>query len=281
MSIGEAIRPAPNAYVPVPMRIGRRSQDIDGVFTWVLKPSESLSFAPGQFNMLYAHGVGEVPISISGDPNDSSTLHHTIRVVGNVTQALGALEAGDEVGVRGPFGSGWPLAEASGQDVLFIGGGLGLAPLRPAILSVLAKRSEFGQVIIIYGARSPADILFRDELERWRGRFDVTLEATVDHSGADWYGPVGVVTRLIAKADIDPEFCLAMLCGPEIMMRFTARELEQRGFDQSQIWVSLERSMKCAVGLCGHCQLGGTFVCKDGPVYRYDHVASKLLVRGL
>jgi len=281
MSIGEAMRPAPNAYLPVPMRIGHAGHDIDGVFTWVLEPSEPFAFAPGQFNMLYAHGVGEVPISISGDPNDSSTLHHTIRVVGNVTQALGALEAGHEVGVRGPFGSTWPLAEASGQDVLFVAGGLGLAPLRPAILSVLTRRSEFGQVIIIYGARSPADILFRDELERWRGRFDVTLEAIVDHSGTDWYGPVGVVTRLVAEADIDPEGSLAMLCGPEIMMRFTARELEQRGLEPSQIWVSLERSMKCAVGLCGHCQLGGTFVCKDGPVYRYDQVASKLLVRGL
>jgi NAD(P)H-flavin reductase len=281
MSIGEDIRFAPNAYVPVPMRIGHTAHDIHGVFTWVLEPSEPFAFAPGQFNMLYAHGVGEVPISISGDPDDFSMLHHTIRVVGNVTQALGALEPGDEVGVRGPFGSTWPLAEASGQDVLFVAGGLGLAPLRPAILSVLAKRSEFGQVIVIYGARSPADILFRNELERWRGRFDVTLEAIVDHSGMDWYGPVGAVTRLVAEADIDPECCLAMLCGPEIMMRFTARELEQRGFGQSQIWVSLERSMKCAIGLCGHCQLGGTFVCKDGPVYRYDRVASKLLVRGL
>jgi len=281
MSTGEAIRYTPNAYVPVPVRVGHTARDIDGVFIWVLEPSEPFAFAPGQFNMLYAHGVGEVPISISGDPNDPSSLHHTIRVVGSVTQALGALEVGHEVGVRGPFGSAWPLAEASGQDVLFVAGGLGLAPLRPAILSVLARRNEFGQVIIIYGARSPADILFRNELERWRGRFDITLEATVDHSGADWYGPVGVVTRLVAEADFDPEYCLAMLCGPEIMMRFTARELEQRGLDASQIWVSLERSMKCAVGLCGHCQLGGTFVCKDGPVYRYDRVASMLLVRGL
>jgi NAD(P)H-flavin reductase len=281
MSIAEAMRSAPNAYIPVPMRIGRAIRDIDGVFTWTLEPSEPFAFASGQFNMLYAHGVGEVPISISGDPNNSSILRHTIRVVGTVTQALDALDVGDEVGVRGPFGSAWPLAEASGQDVLFVAGGLGLAPLRPAILSVLARRGEFGQVSIIYGARSPADILFRDELEQWRGRFDVTLDAIVDHSGTDWYGRVGVVTRLVAEADIDPECCVAMLCGPEIMMRFTARELEQRGFEQSQIWVSLERSMKCAVGLCGHCQLGGTFVCKDGPVYRYDRVASMMLVRGL
>lgn len=281
MSIGEAIRLAPNAFLPVPTRIGHMAGDIDDVFTCVLEPSDPFAFAPGQFNMLYAHGVGEVPISISGDPTEPSTLHHTIRVVGAVTRALGALDVGDEVGVRGPFGSAWPLTEAIGQDVLFVAGGIGLAPLRPAILSVLARRGEYGQVSIIYGARSPEDILFRHELETWRGRFDVTLDAIVDRSGADWYGPVGVVTRLVAEADIEPESCLAMVCGPEIMMRFTARELEQRGFEQSQIWVSLERSMKCAVGLCGHCQLGGTFVCKDGPVYRYDQVASMMLVRGL
>ena len=281
MSIAEAIRPAPNAYLPVPTRIGRKGEDIADVFTWLLEPSEPFTFEPGQFNMLYAHGVGEVPISISGDPSDGSRLHHTIRVVGRVTEALGALDVGDQVGVRGPFGTAWPLREATGQDVLFVAGGLGLAPLRPAILSVLARRGDFGQVSIIYGARSPANILFRHELEQWRGRFDVTLDAIVDYSGADWYGPVGAVTRLLAAADLDIDGTVAMLCGPEIMMRFTARELEQRGFEQSQIWVSLERSMKCAVGLCGHCQLGGTFVCKDGPVYRYDQVSSMMLVRGL
>lgn len=281
MSTGEATRRTPNAYMPIPTRIGRMVGDIEDVFTWALEPSEPFEFAPGQFNMLYAHGVGEVPISISGDPTDPTVLHHTVRVVGKVTRALGALNVGDEIGVRGPFGSTWPLGQAIGQDVLFVAGGLGLAPLRPAILSVLARRGEFGQVSIIYGARSPEDILFRRELEAWRGRFDVDLEAIVDRSGTDWYGRVGVVTRLVAEADVDPETSVAMVCGPEIMMRFTARELEQRGFEQNQIWVSLERSMKCAVGLCGHCQLGGTFVCKDGPVYRYDEVAAKMLVRGL
>lgn len=271
----------PNAYMPMPARIGKMAGDIEDVFTWALEPAEPFNFVPGQFNMLYAHGVGEVPISISGDPTDPTVLHHTVRVVGKVTRALGALDVGDEVGVRGPFGSTWPLEEAVGQDVLFVAGGLGLAPLRPAILAVLARRGDFGQVSIIYGARSPEDILFRHELEAWRGRFDVTLDAIVDRSGTDWYGPVGVVTRLVADADVDPETSIAMVCGPEIMMRFTARELEQRGFKQSQIWISMERSMKCAVGLCGHCQLGGTFVCKDGPVYRYDEVAAKMLVRGL
>lgn len=281
MSTGEAMSHAPNAYMPVPTRIGGMVGDIEDVFTWVLEPAAPFNFAPGQFNMLYAHGVGEVPISISGDPTHPTVLHHTVRVVGKVTRALGALDVGDEIGVRGPFGSTWPLEEAVGQDVLFVAGGLGLAPLRPAILAVLSRRGDFGQVSIIYGARSPEDILFRRELEAWRGRFDVTLDAIVDRSGGDWYGRVGVVTRLVAEADVDPETSIAMVCGPEIMMRFTARELEQRGFKRDQIWVSLERSMKCAVGLCGHCQLGGSFVCKDGPVYRYDEVAAKMLVRGL
>jgi NAD(P)H-flavin reductase len=275
------MRAAPNPYLPIPTRIGHTAGDIQDVFTWVLEPAEPFHFVPGQFNMLYAHGVGEVPISISGDPADPTVLHHTVRVVGKVTRALGTMEVGDEVGVRGPFGSTWPLEEAVGQDVLFVAGGLGLAPLRPAILAVLARRGDFGQVSIIYGARSPEDILFRRELEAWRGRFDIDLDAIVDHSGADWYGPVGVVTRLVAEADVEPQSSVAMVCGPEIMMRFVARELEQRGFKRNQIWVSLERSMKCAVGLCGHCQLGGTFVCKDGPVYRYDEVAAKMLVRGL
>ena len=281
MSTGETAARAPNAFVPVPMQIVSARQELDDVFTWTLAPLTPMHFEAGQFNMLYAHGAGEVPISIASDPNHPEVLEHTIRVVGRVTEVLGALGVGDEIGVRGPFGTGWPLMESQGRDILFIAGGLGLAPLRPAILSVLASRERYGQVTIIYGARTPKDILFRRELERWRGRFDITLRAIVDRAGRDWYGPVGVVTRLVTEADLDPEGCVAMLCGPEIMMRFTVRELEQRGLQESQIWVSLERSMKCAVGLCGHCQLGGTFVCKDGAVYRYDEISSLLLVREL
>ena len=286
MSTAEETRtPAPpsvvNPYVMVPMRIAESRFDIEDVFVWRLEPPGRFEFAPGQFNMLYAHGVGEVPVSISGDANDTSSLHHTTRIVGGVTRALGALRAGDEVGVRGPYGAGWPVLEASGKDVLFVAGGLGLAPVRPAILHVLAKRNDFGRVTIIYGTRSPESILFRSELERWRGRFDLTVQVIVDRAGKDWHAPVGVVTRLVAETPIDPPSCIAMMCGPEIMMRFTARELEQRGLDTSQIWVSLERSMKCGVGLCGHCQLVGTFVCKDGPVFRYDRVEPTLLVKGL
>lgn len=280
MSIAKAARP-PNAYLPRPMRIRRVTQEVGRVFTWDLEPGEPFEFKPGQFNMLYGHGVGEVPISMSGDAADPSKVRHTIRIVGRVTEVLGRLVEGDEVGVRGPFGSTWPLEQAYGQDVLFVAGGLGLAPLRPAILKVLANRGDYGNVTIIYGTRSPADILFREELQRWRGRFDVKLDAIVDHAGRDWFGAVGVVTRLVDSLDVDVDSCVAMLCGPEVMMRFTVRALEQLGLDASRVWVSLERSMRCAVALCGHCQLGGTFVCREGPVYRYDRISDLLVVRGL
>ena len=280
MSIAKAARP-PNAYLPRPMRIRRVTQEVGRVFTWDLEPGEPFEFKPGQFNMLYGHGVGEVPISMSGDAADPSKVRHTIRIVGRVTEVLGRLVEGDEVGVRGPFGSTWPLEQAYGQDVLFVAGGLGLAPLRPAILKVLANRGDYGDVTIIYGTRSPADILFREELQRWRGRFDVKLDAIVDHAGRDWFGAVGVVTRLVDSLDVDVDSCVAMLCGPEVMMRFTVRALEQLGLDASRVWVSLERSMRCAVALCGHCQLGGTFVCREGPVYRYDRMSDMLVVRGL
>jgi NAD(P)H-flavin reductase len=263
------------------MRIRRVTQELSDVFTWDLEPPGPFEFNPGQFNMIYAHGVGEVPISMSGGAADPSFVRHTIRVVGRVTEVLGRLREGDEVGVRGPYGTGWPVDSARGQDLLFVAGGLGLAPLRPAILEVLANRGDYGDITIIYGARSPSDILFRRELERWRGRFDLKVDAIVDHAGRDWYGAVGVVTRLVNALDIDADNCVAMLCGPEVMMRFTVRELEQLGLDSSQVWVSLERSMRCAVALCGHCQLGGTFVCREGPVYRYDRVADMLVVRGL
>ena len=199
MSTAEAIPLTRNAYLPVSTRIAEMTGDIEDVFTWVLEPAEPFEFNPGQFNMLYAHGVGEVPISISGDPTDPSVLHHTVRVVGKVTRALGALGVGDEVGIRGPFGSTWPLEEAVGQDVLFVAGGLGLAPLRPAILGVLGRRGDFGQVSIIYGARSPEDILFRQELEAWRGRFDVTLDAIVDR-----LQPGSFRILLFADGGVDP-----------------------------------------------------------------------------
>lgn len=270
----------PSPYVPAPMAIARAVRELDDVFTWTFETPRGFAFKPGQFNMLYVHGVGEVPISISGDPATPERLVHTIRAVGTVTRVMAKLGEGAELGVRGPYGSAWPIDEAKGRDVLVIAGGLGLAPLRPVILRVLGNRADYGRVTILYGARTPADLLFRRELETWRGRFDLRVEAIVDRAGRDWFGPVGVVTRLLDGVPVEPEDAV-FVCGPEIMMRFAVRELEKRGVPREAIWISMERSMKCGVGLCGHCQLAGSFVCRDGPVYRYDRIAPYLQVREL
>jgi NAD(P)H-flavin reductase len=269
-----------SSYTPSPMAIARAVRELPDVFTWTFDVPGGFAFAPGQFNMVYVHGVGEVPISISGDPGDGGRLVHTIRAVGTVTRVMDTLSEGDVLGLRGPYGSAWPLDAIKGRDVLVIAGGLGLAPLRPAILRIRANRADYGRVVILYGARTPADLLYREELERWRGRFDVRLEAIVDRAGRDWLGRVGVVTRLLDDIPVEPDDAV-LVCGPEIMMRFAVRELERRGMQRDGIWISLERSMKCGIGLCGHCQLAGSFVCKDGPVFRFDRIAPYLAVREL
>jgi len=260
---------------PAPFRVRHVARETGDTFSLGLTPEgggRAFSFAPGQFNMLYAFGVGEVPISISGDPARSELLVHTIRAVGAVTRALQRLEKGDFVGVRGPFGTSWPVEQAHGHDLLVVAGGIGLAPLRPAIHHVLAQRAMYGRVVLLYGARTPRDILYPKELSLWRGRFDMEVEVTVDRATADWQGSVGVVTKLIERAPFDPGSAMAFICGPEVMIRFSAMGLERRGVPRQSIVVSLERNMKCAVGLCGHCQFGPVFVCRDGPVFAYERI---------
>lgn len=254
--------------VPVPFRIRERRRELADTFTVVLD-GPPLVFAPGQFTMLYVFGVGEVPISISGDPADPSRLVHTVRAVGSVTDAMAALKVGDVIGVRGPFGRPWPVAESFGSDVVIVAGGIGLAPLRPAIHAVLANRRRFGRVIVLYGARTPADVLYERELHAWRGRFDMSVHVTVDRAGEEWGGHVGVVTRLIDRAVFDPDNAVAFVCGPEVMMRFAVDSLNRRGVTDERVFVSMERNMKCAIGHCGHCQYGGDFVCRDGPVFPF------------
>jgi NAD(P)H-flavin reductase len=183
------------------------------------------------------------------------------------------------LGLRGPYGTPWPVESAEGNDVVFVAGGLGLAPLRPAIYHVLARREQYGRVVVLYGTRSPSDILFRHEVERWRRRLDLEILVTVDRADADWRGDVGVVPRLIGRAGFDPHAVVAMVCGPEVMMRFTANGLHAAGVALDHIYLSMERNMKCAIGLCGHCQFGPDFVCKDGPVMRYDRIADIMTVR--
>ncbi|MCB9758367.1 MAG: FAD/NAD(P)-binding protein [Alphaproteobacteria bacterium] len=231
--------------------------------------------------MLYHHGFGEVAISISGDAARPERLVHTIRGVGSVTRPILGLEAGAMLGVRGPFGTPWPLEAAEGADVVVVAGGIGLAPLRPAILHLLANRERYNRVIVLYGARNPQDLLFLPELHAWRGRFDTDVRVTVDSAGADWRGPVGVVTRLIQQAPFDPDDTVVMTCGPEIMMHFVVREFVKEGVPEAAIHLSMERSMKCAIGFCGHCQWGPHFVCRDGPVFRYDQIAPLLAIREL
>ncbi len=268
--------------VPTMARVNRVRKETHDTFTLELHPAygqEIHHFAAGQFNMLYVFGFGEVAISISGDPTNPKPLIHTTRAVGNVTKAMAKLKTGDMIGVRGPFGSAWPVKHAEGDDVVLVAGGIGLAPLRPVIYEILANRRKYGKLILLYGTRTPSDILYRKELESWRSRLDMEVYVTVDRSSVNWQGNVGVVTTLIPKAGFDPQQTTAMICGPEIMMRYVALELQKRGVPMSSVFASMERNMKCGIGLCGHCQMGPTFICKDGPVYPYDKIRELLLKR--
>ena len=210
---------------------------------------------------------------------DGDVLIHTIRRVGGVTNALGAAQPGDEIGVRGPFGTGWNLDRAIGRDVVVMAGGLGLAPVRPIITDLVARREEFGRASLLIGARTPEDLLYRDEIEEWRSHLDLDVEVTVDSAPATWRGDVGVVTRLVGRAPIDPANTTAFVCGPEVMMRFGATSLIDRGVPADEVFVSLERNMHCAVGHCGHCQLDALFVCRDGAVLAWPTVEPLLKVR--
>ncbi|MBI1180977.1 MAG: Ni/Fe hydrogenase subunit gamma [Alphaproteobacteria bacterium] len=264
--------------VPRPGRVRRRSRETANVWTLELEPDGD-GAEPGQFHMLYAMGVGEVPISVSGTSRDGGMVH-TIRDAGAVSRALAGLRPGAGLGVRGPFGTGWPLAEAEGRDVVVMAGGIGLAPLRPVLRRLTGRGGKARRVALLYGARSPADLLYPRELDRWRARGAI-VEVTVDHAVGGWDGKVGVVTALLGPGLFEPSRSLAMICGPEVMMRFSVAALMDLGMPAASIYVSLERNMKCAVGHCGHCQLGGTFVCRDGPVFRYDRAAPLLGVREL
>ena len=272
----------PDPMQPFPYRVQKRWRETEDTFSLELVPANGRtmdSFQPGQFNMLYHFGIGEVPISISGDPDDPDKLTHTIRAVGTVTDAMAKIRKGDVLGVRGPFGTPWPVTAAEGYDVVIVAGGIGLAPLRPAIYHILENRHLYGRVIILYGARSPEDMLYPQELHQWRGRFDTEVDVTVDQAMRGWNGRVGLVTSLIPQANFDPLETIAMICGPEIMMYYTALAFMQQGVDPTQIYVSMERNMKCAIGFCGHCQLGSMFVCKDGPVVTYDKIQPIFRIR--
>jgi NAD(P)H-flavin reductase len=273
--------PAVDPFVTQLYRVGKATRELSDTVTLELVPLAGTrpAYRPGQFNMLYVFGIGEVAISVSGDRSDESVLVHTVRDVGAVSGAIAKLEAGATIGVRGPFGTPWPVEFAEGSDVVLVAGGLGLAPLRPAIYQILANRERYGRVAILFGTRNPKDMLFRSELEQWRRRLDVDIHVTVDHADSDWRGNVGVVPALISRAAFDPQDTVAMVCGPELMMRFTVSALADAGIANDRIYVSMERNMKCGIGLCGHCQFGPSFICKDGPVMRFDRIADIFTLR--
>jgi|SRR5579883_713028 len=267
----------------VPFRVVRNRRETADTRTLELVPMKGEgvpSWRPGQFMMVYAFGAGEIPVSISGDPARRDHLIHTVRAVGPVSRAISGAPAGSVVGLRGPFGSIWPSQLYEGCDIILVAGGLGLAPLRPALYTIIANRSRYARVSLLIGTRSPEILLFRHEIDRWRAR-GIDVKITVDAAAPGWHGIVGPVTTLIPRTTFDPLRTVAFIVGPEIMMRFTVQALEARGVPSDRLFVSMERNMKCAAGFCGHCQLGPAFVCKDGPVFPYSHVEPWLSIRNM
>jgi NAD(P)H-flavin reductase len=271
--------------IPETVKVKKIFWETEDVFTMELvhesEEKREFNFKPGQFNMLYAFGVGESAISISSDSSKKGSLLHTIHKVGYVTNELSKLKRGDTLGLRGPFGSSWPLEDAKGKDICIIVGGIGLAPLRPAIYHILKHRKQYGKLTLYYGARTPRDILYPVELENWKKKYDIQLEVTVDRADSTWRGHIGVVTALMNYVKLVPEKTRAMVCGPEIMMKYAVDELIKHGMSEKEIYVSLERNMKCALGFCGHCQYGPSFVCKDGPVFSFSKVTDIFEIKEL
>jgi NAD(P)H-flavin reductase len=278
--------PTSDAWRVRSMQIASIHPEIDGVATYDLTYANGVAkadytFRPGQFNMLYLPGVGESAISLSGPTHEATAWQHTVRVAGRVTQTLAQLRVGQQIGVRGPFGYGWPIDQWRGSDVVLVAGGIGLAPIRPVVYELLRRRTEYGRLTLIYGARDPRSLLFAGEFSQWESH-GLRVLATVDRATPDWQGRLGVVTLLMdSMAMPGPQATVVAICGPEVMIRYAALSAEKRRVSSTKIWVSLERNMSCAVGLCGHCQLGPEFICKDGPVLRYDRVQTLLNVEAL
>ena len=274
-----------NPYVPYEAEILERVQESDTIFTLRLRFTDpavqaAYRFQPGQFNMVYLYGVGEVAISIVSDPRDEHLLDHTIRRVGRVTEGLARLKAGDRIGIRGPYGRGWPLQQVEGRDVAVITGGLGCAPVVSVINYVMRRRQSYGKLTIIQGVKHSRDLIYRGRYQTWAEAPDTQVLIAASSTDALWPWHEGPVTDLFEQAQFDPGKTVAMMCGPEGMMIAGANLLTQRGLAEDAIYLSMERNMQCAVGLCGHCQYGGRFICKDGPIFSYPEVKSLLGVKG-
>lgn len=271
------------ANIPTPWTVRRNWDETPGTRSFDIAPADGSTpvFTPGQFNMLYMPGVGDIPISVSAHSDDGKGLVHTIRAVGAVSSALCELSDGDWIGVRGPLGRGWPVDSVADSDVVVIAGGLGLAPVRPAIQSLVRDKERTRKNVVMYGARTPSDILFRENLFQWAVSGDADVRTTVDRDEPGWNGNVGVVTSILGRAEFETETAFAFVCGPEVMMRFAVFDLLGRGLSADRIFISLERNMHCGIGLCGHCQLGPKFICTDGPVFAYSEISDLLTARQL
>jgi sulfhydrogenase subunit gamma (sulfur reductase) len=274
-----------NPYLPHAVEVATRTEDSPDIFTVGLRFTDeavkrAYRFAPGQFNMLYLFGGGEVPISIVSDPEAPELIHHTIRAVGRVTEAMARLEVGDKLGLRGAFGTGWPMERARGQDLIMVTGGLGCAPTTSAIEYVMQRRAAYGRVAILHGVKKPEDMIYSDRFEGWARAPDTQVLLAAQEADSRWSGKIGLVTRLLD--DVDPGMIkgMALMCGPEVMMRAVAEELLKRGMAIDDVYVSMERNMQCGLGHCGNCQIGRYFACKDGPVFPYAAMRQFMHVKG-
>lgn len=276
-----------NPALPYEAEIVERIQESDTIFTLRLRFTDpemqrSYRFQPGQFNMVYLFGVGEVAISIVSLPQESHLLNHTIRAVGRVTNGLAQLQPGARVGIRGPYGRGWPMQEAEGKDVIVVTGGLGCAPTVSVVNHVIERRQSYGKLHIIQGVKHPRELIYRPRYDAWAKAPDTQVLLAADQCDASdaWTCHVGLVTDLFDQLAFDPDNTVTMMCGPEGMMRNSARLLIERGLPEDAVYLSMERNMQCAVGLCGHCQFGGKFICKNGPVFPYPEIKGLLSLKG-
>lgn len=271
-------------YTPYPAEIIARKQESRTIFTLQTRFLDSkhhtVTFYPGQFNMLYLYGVGEVAISISSDPAEKSYLSHTIRAVGRVTKAMQNLQTGDQIGIRGPYGQGWPLERAKGHDIVIVTGGLGCAPTVSVINYILARRRDYGTLTILQGVKHSDDLIFRKQYAIWQKSPHTKVHIAADQAGPQWPWSVGYVTDMIKSLTLNPDNTIAMMCGPEMMMHAAIDALVKQGIPEDTIYLSMERNMACGVGICGHCQYGGLFVCKDGPVFAYPAIKALFYEKG-
>jgi NAD(P)H-flavin reductase len=271
--------------VPEPARIVAKHSYAPDIHSYQLRlvdpdARSRYAFVPGQFNMVYVPGVGEVAISIASDPDDAD-LEHIIRIVGRTTQVIERLQVGEVLGIRGPYGNGWPLRDVRGSDILVVTGGLGCAPVAGALEYIFRRRSDYGSITVLHGVKKAMDLVHRSRFEAWRRHPDTRILLTADQPDRHWRDRTGVVTELFEELSFDPQRLRVLMCGPEVMMRYAIRFLRARGVPDDRVFVSLERNMRCAVGLCGRCQLGPEFLCKDGPIFPYARVARFFEVRGL